>query len=38
MVSNLQKAKILVNALPYIKKYYGQTIVIKYGKKSREGK
>ena len=31
MVSNLQKAKILVNALPYIKKYYGQTIVIKYG-------
>ena len=31
MVSNLQKTKILVNALPYIKKYYGQTIVIKYG-------
>ena len=31
MVSNLQKARILVNALPYIKKYYGQTIVIKYG-------
>lgn len=31
MVSNLQKAKILVNALPYIKKYYGQIIVIKYG-------
>ena len=31
MVSNLQTAKILVNALPYIKKYYGQTIVIKYG-------
>ena len=31
MVANLQKAKILVNALPYIKKYYGQTIVIKYG-------
>ena len=31
MVSNLQKAKILVNALPYIKKYYRQTIVIKYG-------
>ena len=31
MVSNLQKAKILVNALPYIKKYYGQTLVIKYG-------
>ena len=31
MVSDLQKARILVNALPYIKKCYGQTIVIKYG-------
>ncbi|MBR8463522.1 acetylglutamate kinase [Campylobacter sp. faydin G-24] len=42
MVSNLLKAEILVNALPYIKKYYGKTIVIKYGgaamvnKKARE--
>ena len=31
MISNLDKAKILVNALPFIKKYYGKTIVIKYG-------
>lgn len=31
MISNLDKAKILVNALPYIKKYHGKTIVIKYG-------
>ncbi len=31
MISNLEKAKILVNALPFIKKYYGKTIVIKYG-------
>lgn len=31
MISNLEKAKILVQALPFIKKYYGQTIVIKYG-------
>lgn len=42
MISNLSKAKILVNALPYIKKYHGKTIVIKYGgsamidKKARE--
>ena len=25
------KAKILVEALPYIQKYYGQTVVVKYG-------
>lgn len=31
MITNLDKAKILVNALPFIKKYYGKTIVIKYG-------
>lgn len=31
MISNLDKAKILVNALPFIKKYHGKTIVIKYG-------
>ncbi|UZP03005.1 acetylglutamate kinase [Clostridium botulinum] len=26
-----ERAKILVNALPYIQKYYGKTIVVKYG-------
>ena len=31
MISNLDKAKILVKALPFIKKYHGKTIVIKYG-------
>ena len=25
------KAKILVEALPFIQKYYGQTVVVKYG-------
>ncbi len=30
-MNNTQKAKILVDALPYIKKYYNKTIVIKYG-------
>jgi len=27
----LEKAEILVEALPYIKKFYGKTVVIKYG-------
>ncbi len=31
MKNALRKAEILMEALPYIKKYYGQTIVIKYG-------
>lgn len=31
MPSALQKAGILVEALPYIKKFYGKTVVIKYG-------
>ena len=26
-----QKAKVLVDALPYIKKYFDKTIVVKYG-------
>lgn len=30
MISNLDKAKILVKALPFIK-YHNKTIVIKYG-------
>ena len=31
MISNLDKAKILVKALPFIKNYHNKTIVIKYG-------
>ncbi|MBO8137893.1 MAG: acetylglutamate kinase [Desulfotomaculum sp.] len=31
MLSALDKAGILVEALPYIKKFYGSTVVIKYG-------
>ena len=30
MISNLEKAKILVKELPFIRKYHGKTIVIKY--------
>ncbi|MHB8780989.1 MAG: acetylglutamate kinase [Candidatus Geothermincolia bacterium] len=31
MKEALRKAGVLLEALPYIKKYYGQTVVIKYG-------
>ncbi|MEW6189143.1 MAG: acetylglutamate kinase [Actinomycetota bacterium] len=31
MENALAKAKILMEALPYIKEYYGRTIIIKYG-------
>ena len=30
-MKNQEKAEILVDALPYINKYYGKVIVIKYG-------
>lgn len=30
-LSNLEKAYVLVRALPYIQKYRGQTVVVKYG-------
>ncbi len=30
-ISNAQRAEVLTQALPYIQKYYGKTIVIKYG-------
>ena len=30
-LSNLDKAYVLVRALPYIQKYHGKTVVIKYG-------
>ena len=29
--SNLERAEVLTQALPYIKKYSGKTVVIKYG-------
>ena len=31
MITNAQRAEILVHALPYIKKYDGKIIVVKYG-------
>ncbi len=31
MISNAQRAEILTQALPYIQKYYGKVVVIKYG-------
>ncbi len=31
MQSALEKAAVLVEALPYIKKFYGRTVVVKYG-------
>lgn len=30
-ITNAQRAEVLTQALPYIKEYYGKTIVIKYG-------
>lgn len=30
-LSNMDKAKLLTQALPYIQKYHGKTIVVKYG-------
>ncbi len=30
-IDNNDRAKILVQALPYLKRYYGKTIVVKYG-------
>ena len=30
-ITNAQRAQILTQALPYIKEYYGKTLVIKYG-------
>lgn len=33
-ISGLQKARILIEALPYIQKFHGKTMVIKYGGKA----
>lgn len=30
-IPNMEKANILIEALPYIQKYYGKTVVVKYG-------
>ena len=30
-ISNAQRAQVLTEALPYIQKYYGKTVVVKYG-------
>ncbi len=30
-ITNPQRAEVLIEALPYIKKYYGKTVVVKYG-------
>lgn len=30
-INNAQRAEVLIHALPYIKKYYGKVIVVKYG-------
>jgi len=30
-INNVMRAEVLVHALPYIKEYYGKTVVIKYG-------
>ena len=30
-ITNAQRAEVLTQALPYIQKYYGKTIVVKYG-------
>jgi len=31
VISALEKSRILMEALPYIKRYYGRTVVVKYG-------
>lgn len=31
IISNIDKAKVLTEALPYIQKYYKKTVVVKYG-------
>jgi len=38
MESPIDKAKVLIEALPYIRRFSGKTIVIKYGGSTMEGK
>ena len=35
-ISNIDKAKVLIEALPYIQNYYGKTIVVNYGGNAME--
>lgn len=37
MKESIQKAQILVEAFPYIRKWYGATVVVKYGGSTRSG-
>ena len=30
-ISNNQRAKVLIEALPYIQKYYNKIVIVKYG-------
>ena len=32
-ITNAQRAEVLTQALPHIQKYYGKTVVVKYGEK-----
>ena len=36
VVSNEDRAQVLVQAMPYIQKYVGQTVVVKYGGNATE--
>lgn len=37
MKESIQKAQILIEAFPYIRKWYGSTVVVKYGGSTRAG-
>lgn len=37
MKESIQKAKILIEAFPYIKQWFGRTVVVKYGGSTRSG-
>ncbi len=37
MKESIQKAQILIEAFPYIRKWYGATVVVKYGGSTRSG-
>ncbi len=37
MPDSIQKAQILIEAFPYIRQWYGSTVVVKYGGSTRSG-
>jgi acetylglutamate kinase len=37
VIDSIQKAQILVEAFPYIRQWYGSTVVVKYGGSTRSG-